>query len=376
MKTDGKLAAFFESLIMAAIVLVLLQTFLEDLAGAAAWPWPLRRALVFSGFLFDCFFTVEFIVRVYWALVEGRLGRYLRHERGWIDFAASLPLVLFSSGPAVMALAFGGVSIAGYGGALNLLKVIKAIRIVRVLRLLRVLKLFRRIKFAGSHMAQRHVVKITGLTVSGLVFGAIAFSLVVSGLGMAGLETEYYERRQRGAAHLAVLAAADKPEASIQAYADLDSRLLVVRKDGRSLYSRHPDAWYAESFGPADYQHFGQAGLDIFFDLRPANAQAALESLANFAIILTLLLVYLLYYSAHFALTVSDPLNVMIKGMREKDYNLEALVEPLYADDEVFVLASEYNRVHLPLKDLSSGSRDADSALKLSDVQDLFKTGG
>jgi hypothetical protein len=376
MKTDGKPAAFFESLIMTAIVLVMLQTFLEDFAVVAGWSWPLRRGLVVSGFLFDCIFSIEFMVRAYWALVEGRFGRYLRHERGWIDLVASLPLVLFSSGPAVLALAFGGVGIAGYGGALNLLKVVKAIRIARVLRLLRALKLFRRIKFAESPMAQRHVVKITGLAVSGLVFAAMAFSLVAAVSGTAGLETEYLERNRRGAAQLAVLAAAERPDASIQAYADLDTRLLVVRKDGRSLYSRHPDAWYADAFGPADYQHFALSGLDVFFDLRPVHVQAGLESLANYAVILVLLMIYLFHYSGHFALTVSDPLNVMIKGMREKDYNLEALVEPLYAQDEVFILAGEYNRVYLPLKDLSSRSRDADPALKLSDVQDLFKTGG
>ena len=152
---------FVENTVIVAILLVLVQTFLEDLAATAGWPWPVRRVLIYTGFCFDVFFTVEFLARFYVALWHRRAGEYVFHERGWIDFAASIPLLMLSSGPQVAALVLGQSAVVGAAGILNVLKVVKAVRIARVLRLLRVLKIFRQIKYADSRMAQRHIAAIT-----------------------------------------------------------------------------------------------------------------------------------------------------------------------------------------------------------------------
>jgi hypothetical protein len=156
-KMEEKKQGFLEVVVMAAILLVLVQTVLEDAAVLAGWPWNIRRALVFTGFGFDLFFTVEFLVRFYLAVSRGKVRGYLFRERGWIDFFASVPLLMFNSGPMAASLLFSGSLAMGAGGILNLLKVIKAIRIARVLRLLRFVKIFREIKYVDSPMAQRHV---------------------------------------------------------------------------------------------------------------------------------------------------------------------------------------------------------------------------
>ena len=135
-----------ESIVIAAILLVLAQTFLEDFAVLMGWTWNTRMVLVYAGFFFDLFFTVEFLSRLYTAVYSGRGGRYFFRERGWIDFLASIPLLLLSSGPAVLALLTGGSAMFALGSMLNVLKVVKAVRIARILRLLRVLKIFKQIK--------------------------------------------------------------------------------------------------------------------------------------------------------------------------------------------------------------------------------------
>ena len=91
---------------------------------------------------------MRYMRRVRVRLVSIRIAVFKR--RGWVDLAASVPLILLNSGPAVLALAAGGVSVLGLGGILNVLKVIKAIRIARILRLLRVLKIFKQIKYADK----------------------------------------------------------------------------------------------------------------------------------------------------------------------------------------------------------------------------------
>ena len=65
---DKKITDFLEGLVILIIILVLIQTFLEDLSVLLAWTWSSRRVLLITGFFFDLFFTVEFLIRTYSAL--------------------------------------------------------------------------------------------------------------------------------------------------------------------------------------------------------------------------------------------------------------------------------------------------------------------
>ena len=85
------------------ILLVLIQTFVEDLAVLLGWSWTVRKILIFSGFGFDLFFSLEFITRYFSALRKGKAVKYMFQERGWVDLIASLPLLFLSSGPEVLA---------------------------------------------------------------------------------------------------------------------------------------------------------------------------------------------------------------------------------------------------------------------------------
>lgn len=370
----SRLVAILERIVVIAILLVLVQSFLEDLSVLLDWSWPIRRWLLFAAFAFDLFFTVEFLSRYYFAFVDGRATRYLFKERGWIDFLASIPLLLFSSGPMIFAIAVGGVPLIGVGRVLNLMKVIKAIRIARILRLLRTLKIFQHIRHADSTMAQRHVSRMTTLAVSLFVLVIFVFGVVDAAVDLPTLDAEYRDATLTAADFLNEQDYADEErEAQLAHLAEQIPQLLVVRQGDQTRYSRFDDAYYREHFGPNDYTFLTSGDVSAFVDLRPLNRDQAREGLVYFALIVTTVFAFLFIYGPHFAVTVSDPVHIMDRGMREKNYNLQVHLREDLREDEVFSLAEAYNTQFLPMKDRQTAEDSTMSDLQLDSVDDLFK---
>ena len=372
----SKTRSILENLVIVAIVLVLAQTFLEDLAILLGWTVSARRMLLLAGFGFDLFFTVEFLVRLYDGYRYRRLGRYLWVDRGWIDFLASVPLLVFNSGPAVFAMYVGGVSIAGVGGMLNVLKVVKAIRIARVLRLLRVLKIFRRIKNTDSVMAQRHIATISAISVSVFVFSLLAIAVGGTVLPLPSGEDAYRDQAYGAAEYIAREQLADAGrEAELASFAAAQPMILSVEDAGEVRFSRHPQDVFDRYYQAVDYGVLEAGAVSVFIDLTPLNQDQAAANLRYFVVIVATILVFLFMYSPHFALTVTDPIHVMRRGLSEPTYSLEVRIPPEHREDDVYRLAAEYNRVYLPMKDRENAGaeRDGESHLSLTDVQDLFR---
>jgi len=370
----GAVTSFLESLVIAAILLVLVQTFLEDFAVLSGWNVEIRNKILLAGFFFDLFFTIEFLTRLYNAIMEGRVGRYFSVERGWIDLLASVPLLMFNSGPFALTLLTGQGIAVGLGGILNLLKVIKAIRIARILRFLRIVKIFRRIKNVSSPMAQRHVASITAISVTIVVLSLLFFAVFSSSLQLDGLDTAFAEQQEAVAEHLDENK--DDPADfvfALQTIRETYPSLLIVKYRGQSLYSRYSDSYYQEFFAPGDYTYLRKDDLELFFDQRPYVSQLSRESILFFVIVVLIVLAYLLIYSPHFALTVSDPIHVMRRGLEETNYNLEVKIPQKYKTDDVFQMAALYNEKYLPLKDRTQ-SKEGQSLIELDmgDVSHIF----
>ena len=370
-----KTTSFFESLVTAAILLVLIHTFIEDLSIIIGWDMSVRQKLVYAGFFFDLFFSIEFLVRLYNAIVEKRVIRYLTADKGWIDFLASIPLLLLNSGPTALAFLTEETALIGIGGILNILKVIKSIRIARVLRFLRILKIFRRIKYADSPMVQRHVANISTISITIIVFSLFGFTLAKDFLNLPGYESAFAKGQENVIQFLEEAKDNEKEFLSRVSYLkDTVDEVLIIKRAGETTFSRYSNEYYTTIFGPGEYAYLQGNGFELFFDQRPLSVHIARESLFFFGIVILMVLAFMIIYSPHFAITISDPIHVMRKGIEDKAYNLEVRIPSRYEEDDVFRLASLYNEVFLPLKDRNAPHDEtATIEMDMDDLKDLME---
>ncbi len=372
-----KLGEALETVVVIAILLVLVHTFLDDFSILSGWTVRARSLLIWTGLAFDIFFTIEFLVRMYLALAAREGTEYFFRQRGWVDFLASIPLLLLNSLPHALALLAGAGLVSGLGSFLNVLKVIKAIRIARILRLLRIVKLFRSIRYARSPMAQGHVSTITTIAVSILVLWTLGASVLEVGGVIPGLDKPFLDGQAQRAAQVARGGAGAGLAARAAAIGEMDSTILVVRVQGGAVvYSRYPSSYYAARLLPGDYGYYAANGVEVFTDERPVAVSSSREALVFLVAVVLIVLAFLFIYAPRFAMQVSDPIHVMRRGMSEPDYNLEVRIPRGKDHDDVFELAALYNSVYLPLKDRAGGGEAAapsGGALKLEDLQDLAR---
>lgn len=367
-----KVKDFFEALVIIAIILVLVQTFLEDLVVLLGWPWSMRKILVFTGFGFDLFFTLEFLTRLYFSIIKGKARNYIFKERGWIDFLASVPLLLLNSGPAVLAILGGSAGFIGMGGILNILKVVKAIRIARILRLLRVLKIFKQIKYADSVMAQRHITKISTMSISIIVGTILVVTFSAGFIGLPSLNETFKEKQMATVELLTTHLEAGRSR-SLNEITAAEKELLIIKDQNNTIFSRYENSFYKDQFGPDDYRYLSRNNYGFFFDQRNFTKLQAKDNIMYFLMVIILVVGFLFFYSPHLAITVTDPIHVMKRGMEETSYNLEVKVLEEYSDDDIFQLAKAYNEKYLPMKDRASSSEGSDIVgLSMEDFSDIF----
>jgi len=356
-----------ETVVTTAIVLVLLQTVAEDILVISNSTWAVRRVFIYSGFAFDLFFTLEFLIRSWNAISNRSLRRYILFENGWVDFIVSAPLLILTSGPILLSTIRGTV-FAGSGTLIGLLKVVKAVRMARILRLLRLLKIFRRIRFADSAMVQRHTVRIITTAASTLIFSAMIAGTVLAVSDLNGAEEAWLIDGEAAARGLEKTPPLELDSA--KAWGLSEPSVLLLKRDEQTLYVQYNREYLREYFGPGDYS-IRQAGpYSIWYDIRPTAVSQSKLNIIIFAVSLSVVLIVMLTYSPHFAITVSDPINVMLRGLREKSYNLEASIPADYSRDDIFRLAEAYNDVFLPQKERNqSGALD----ISIEDIGDMLK---
>ncbi|OQY34039.1 MAG: hypothetical protein B6241_06035 [Spirochaetaceae bacterium 4572_59] len=377
-RTDGRIMKektkdLIENFILFVILLVLIQTFLEDMAVILSWSWGIRKILVFTGFGFDLFFTVEFLTRYFSAIKRGEGIKYVLKERGWIDLIASMPLLLLSSGPAVVSILEGSAFI-GAAGMLNILKVVKTVRIARILRLLRLLKIFKKIKFVHSAMAQRHLTRIITTVISSLVLSLTVVSFLLTLFHSSDADLDFVKKHESLISTAVDLQDKDLLTFYGDSLFESQDSVLIVRTGEGTVYSRYNNRHYSQWYGPSDYGYVRQGNMELFYNLKPIYVGEAIHNLLIFLSILLMLGVLMLFYSPHFAMTVTDPVNIMIKGFSDSSYNLEVLIPKDLSEDDIFQLARLYNEEYLPLKARNSTSENASNlSLKLEDFDDLLK---
>ena len=368
--SNNWLQSLADNVVLLAIFLVIVHIFVQDLARLLVWSWDVRRILIIIGFGFDLFFTIEFLLRLFGAMSNRRVGYYLWYERGWVDFIASIPLLLLNSGPNLLALITGEAIIAGIGGVAKVLKIVKAVRIARILRLLRVLKIFKRIKHADSAMAQRHLAQITTTAITTFIATLILVSALATLIDVPTLDSYVQELPLHNVEQQLPRDATDD---AIALLTNSNPGILIIEEEGQTRYTRYNDEYYLRNFGPSDYVFMNFRSYNIYLDIRPIHAEESRQNITHFIVILALVLVFLFIYSPHFAITITDPINIMWRGFAEKSYNLEIKIPKRFRRDDIYRLAELYNEIYLPLKDRSEGEDSVVVDIRLDDLKDFLE---
>ncbi len=344
--------SFWENFILGVIVLVIIQTFLDDYSNYAHWSISARNFLLITGFIFDLIFTIEFTIRTVIAVKKKELKQYLFYRRGWIDFLASLPLLLLNSGPSLYFLLTGSLAIGkNFIGVLNVLKVVKAIRVTRILRLIRIMKIFGKIHNAESKMAQRHISTIATIG----VFTVVSVLLVFSFIKINSTEKLYNSKKIH---YTKLIKNIEKVNTDMDVPLKIltfnilsnDYSVLKCYFDDFLIFSNIADDKFEKYYSYEDIMVINKGDFVLYIDVSEITKETAAINIQNFFIIIMLVIGYMIFYTKHFVQTISDVAYIMYRGMKEDKYNLQVKIKEEYKDDEIFKLAELYNEKWLPMK--------------------------
>ncbi len=373
-KSNDHFSPLIENLIILAIVFVIALMLLEDVATIYHWSHQAIVRITYAAFFFDLLFSIEFIARSIISKKRGSFTYYIQHQRGWIDFLSSFPLLFFFSGPAVIAYLLGS---GGGGGALGffmILKTAKAIRVARILRLIRLIKLFGKIQNTESVMTNRQIGIISTTSVVALILVlAICQFLPLVRLGD---HNDYLAMRLSQLNAMVNFNEGNNSNEKIIAYIQsnpANSDIIQLFDSAGSVIFQNPNSedlsWSAYNSGSKIDLTMG---FKVVLSYHIADSEHAKLNMVLFFCILGLILFLMFVYSPIFAQQVADPCYVMLKGYTKKSYNFEAKINENFANDEVFLLAREYNNNWLPVKSkilkVQQAKEEQKSVLKMDDI--------
>ncbi len=362
-KKQNVLINIFENITILMIILVLIQTFAEDLFFYMELPIGLVNKIKLSAFIFDAYFTIEFLIRFFSALSQKKGKEYFFYKNGWIDLLASLPLLLLISGPEALLQLFAiNVFSLSFIHKARMLKAIKAIRVARILRLIRVLKIFGKIKNIKSAMAQRHISKISTIVVTSIIFCLMIVSILQE---VKIIPSKYDElvKKEESANNLFINIYRLNNENNLSTFYESTVKefknIVFIKLNEKVQYLtkdiNHEYYYYYSSINNTDF-------LETYTIKSPPDTLSitcwrleyfkseALTNMINFILIIFVLLSIIIIYSRHFAQTISDPIFVMRMGFEVKDYTYAVKIIKHYANDDIFILSNDYNTRWLPAK--------------------------
>lgn len=369
-KTGDHFPALVENLIIIMIIGVVIHTIIDDLAVINHWKQKTVIILALTGFAFDFFFTVEFAGRSIIAAKRGSFTNYIRYERGWIDALSSIPLLFLVSGPAVLVYFLGVSDSTLHLGFLSILKSAKAIRVTRILRLIRVIKLFGKIQNTDSVMTNRHIGMVTTIATVALVIVLVIVQTLP--FTRIGNHSDYFQFKTADLSSLILGSAGGDSFVSYIKNSPNHSDIISIRSKSLNIIYENPAG--AELKRTAYEKPIRIGEYEIRLSYHIADANHARANMMIFIAILGIIFSMMFLYSKIFAQQVADPIFVMDRGFRSWDYNLTVKENSEFYSDEVFKLATAYNKSWLPLKGFiiakkrRKQSETEKSVLKMDDI--------
>ncbi len=372
---QNKARIVFEYFIVLAIIAVICQTFLDEFSRYAHWTISARNILLFTGLFFDLLFSIEFSLRTVWSHHEKGFRHYFIHERGWIDFLSSFPLLLLDSGPSAYLLLFGHIHQSPSAlEVINIFKVIKAIRVTRILRLIRIIKIFGKIHNAESKMAQHHTSEISTIAVFTTIVVLFGFSIfhILSGFNLTDLRNAQYAKTLESVERIAVKSGNSSLEVAKELFEN-DPNVLMLYSDKSIVHHKLDTETFEKYYDSEDYTVISRGNIRLFVSHIDINKEIALEHIQSFFIIVFIVLAFMIIYTRHFVQNISDILHVMEQGFRKKDYNLQVKIKDEFSDHEINHIASFYNDRYLPakLQKIEKMKQKTKSGLSMNDFLNL-----
>jgi hypothetical protein len=351
MKRYSYLGRFLESVVFILILLVIFETYGEELAIYLNMSVTIRKYFLVAAFCFDALFSVEFIARLIMSGRRKKLSHYLVREGGIVDFLASLPLLVLSSGPlffmtylsgsrGIVMPVLGSVSL-GTIGTMRFLKIFKTIRIIRIFRFIRAMKLLGKVK-------TRYV--MTPRYVGAPILIVISVSIAAL-IGYTYLENERVLRP--GAEEVMAIVesyVAVEDSQDFHLFFSQSPSLLFIESDGEIVFQNIERGEFESSYFNDDYYAVEAGDLIVYLSRKDVTRTNALINLLVFDIILASIILITTLYRRFFNRHIASATNVMLRGFKTTDYSTPVRVQKNRSDFEIYQLAEQYNKKWLPIK--------------------------
>ncbi|MDD5067254.1 MAG: hypothetical protein PHF84_09425 [bacterium] len=328
-------------IILAVTVIAVIQTFLDDYSQYVHSPVFWRNLFLFTNLFIDLIFSLEFILKTASAIKNKQGKSYFLSPAAGINFLASLALLFLNSGPSVLLLLTGKLTLAA--GWL--------MRFTHILKLSRILKLIEVFPLSRARMTRKHVRIILHSTalVLLLFFIFTSFLRVQEIKGLITQRSRHYERTLYSIENMHMTM--DIPlQTLLFKILSNDNYVLKLTYADFLVFSSLPPGKTAQTVFYNDSFILARAEYKLSLSLMDINQMEANHHLQYFMIMLILVLVILLNYSRYFDRNVSQVLAIVTRGIREKEDMSMVRTEILTGQDEMADLARTYNEHFLPAK--------------------------
>jgi len=389
--------SFIELFVLFIIILAIIQTFLDDFSVYLGMPLDLVKKIKLTAFFFDLFFTLEFLTRLMDSITKGKGFYYFFCENGWVDFISSIPLLLLISVPEFfiqlkifnlysifadhLAVFFAFLSID-----LSMFRILKVIRITKILRFMRILKLFGKIKNVNSITVQRHVTLISTIVISG-IFVFFLILNIFQEYGYLPKEDNKIIDDELTLNKMIVNSYNYNNEINFTDILNnllkynnniikilINSKTVYEANESKKKYMKYNSIKNSDYIIKYDYDLPVSQNMSIYYSRFYIKKIEAYNNLLIFSLIIIVLLSIIIIYKKIFASSITDPIYVMRMGFENIDYIYNVKIKKHRENDDIFLLANDYNNKWLPAKMRKINEiKDNNSKLKLSNVIKDFK---
>jgi len=337
----------FESFITFFIILVTISTIVEEFFSLFLSKYI--DYFIYINFIFDFVFTLEFFIRVFISRKESGFLNYFTSGFGWIDFVASVPLLILSSGPLLYSYVFGDFDLKSFSflSFINIIKIAKIVRVTRILRLLRFLKILKNIEFINSRIAQRHINYLVSLSITIVIVSVLVLNFLgINISSFAGNDIrDKYSMVLSSALDISIKTSKDFSKVAVDILSK-DSDIIEVYFKNDKILSKN----FELNFNHISYiEDFYFNNMKVYYINTPLIKLEAIFTLIIVFVVLFLSIGIVVVYSKKFALEISDPIIIVSNGLNKPDFFLK-IREDYKHDDEVRELIDGYNSVWLTTK--------------------------